>query len=199
VARNQIRRGPSPQVSSPLRWLALLAIVATRTSAADPTAPPTEIAPDPPARTPQRVSRPLPPSSDLDGWYVWLGPVGAAGYSSSTWDSTFGGDLSIVRVREQAPLATIGGSIGASRWTLRDEGRVWADAVVGSRLAGHMFGLSAGPLLEVAQLRHAALGGSVGVWGFAGVTPYARVGAVAGIGAFVEIGVHVALPVFRHR
>jgi hypothetical protein len=60
-----------------------------------------------------------------------------------------------------------------------------------------MYGASIGPLVELSELAHPRVGGSVGIWAFFGPTPYARVGVVEEIGAFVEIGLHLALPVFR--
>ena len=159
------------------------------------------IAPDAPTRsTPAVVPPPtLPPSWDLDGIYVWLGPTGAASRVASQWDSTVGGDLAIVRVREQESLAAVGATLGASRWTARGGGRIWLDALVGSRLGGRMIGASAGAIVELSDLAHPRLGGSIGVWGFVGVTPFARFGAVAELGAFAEIGLHIALPVIRRR
>jgi hypothetical protein len=168
-----------------------------RIAAADP-APATATVPDPVQReTPPTVGPDhLRPSWDLDGMYVWLGPTGAASHVEGEWDSTIGAALAIVRVRERAPLGVIGGTIGASLWTERGGGRIWADGLVGTRL-GRMVGVSAGPILELAELAHPRLGGSVGLWAFVGVTPFVRVGAVEDLGMFAEIGVHVALPVFR--
>lgn len=156
--------------------------------------------PDPPPRRRAPVVGPagIPPTASLDGLYVWLGPVGAAGRLDATWDSMFGGDLTIVRVREGAGLGALGASAGASLWAARGGGRIWLDGLVGTRLGGRMYGASAGPLVELAELAHPRIGGSVGLWAFFGPTPYARVGAVADLGAFVEIGLHLALPVFRH-
>jgi hypothetical protein len=128
---------------------------------------------------------------------VWLGPVGAAGRLDATWDSTFGADLSIVRVREDHRLGAIGATAGASLWTERGGGRIWLDGVVGTRLGGRMYGASIGPLVELAELAHARFGGSVGLWAFFGPTPYARAGVVEDLGTFVEIGLHLALPVLR--
>lgn len=137
------------------------------------------------------------PSWDLDGTYLWLGPLGAASRIDARWDSTFGGDLALVVVRERAPLALVGGDLGASRWTARGGGRVWVDGLLGTHLAGRMVGLSLGPLVELSELAHPRLGASIGVWAFAGITPFARVGAVAEHGIFAELGVHLALPVLR--
>jgi hypothetical protein len=158
---------------------------------------PTQTAPDPPPEPP-----PTPPlvfrnSADLDGTYVWLGPSGAASWIDSQWDSTFGIDASLIRVREHEPLAEIGGTVGVSHWTVRGGGRIWAEALLGTSIFDHPVGLSAGPILELSDFAHPRVGGSVGLWGFAGVTPFARVGVVESLGTFAEIGVHIALPVFR--
>ena len=155
--------------------------------------------PDPPARTQPPVVGPahFKMTSDLDGVYLWIGPTGAASHVDSQWDSTFGGDAAIVRIREHEALGAIGATFGGSLWTVRGGGRLWLDALVGTPIAGHMVGLSAGPIMELAQLAHPRAGVSIGAWGFAGVTPFARVGAVQDLGMFAEIGVHLALPALR--
>jgi hypothetical protein len=158
-------------------------------------------APDPPPRRGPPVVGPsqLGDVSVLDGLYVWLGPVGAATWVADGWDSTFGADLSIVRVREGARLGAIGATAGASLWTERDGGRIWVDALAGTRLGRRMYGATLGPIIELSERAHPRVGGAIGLWGFFGVTPFARVGAVQELGAFAEIGLHLALPVFRSR
>lgn len=167
-----------------------------RVAAADPAA---TTVPDPP-----RASRPvtvpaakLPPTWDLDGTYLWLGPVGAASYLDARWDSTFGGEATLVVVRERAPIGLAGASLGASRWTARGGGRLWVDGLLGTHLLGHLMGISLGPILELSELAHARPGASIGVWGFAGIAPFARLGTVSDLGMFAEVGVHIALPVLR--
>lgn len=137
------------------------------------------------------------PSWDLDGTYLWLGPIGAASYVDARWDSTFGGEAAVVVVHERKPLGLAGVNLGASRWTERGGGRVWVDGLVGTHLIGRMVGASLGPILELSELAHPRLGASIGVWGFAGITPFARVGTVSKLGIFAELGVHIALPVLR--
>lgn len=137
------------------------------------------------------------PSWDLDGTYMWLGAIGAAGYIDARWDSTFGGEAAVVVVHEREPLGVAGVTVGASRWTERGGGRIWVDGLVGTHLVGRMMGASLGPLVELSELAHPKVGASIGVWGFAGITPFARVGAVSDLGMFAELGVHIALPVLR--
>jgi hypothetical protein len=158
---------------------------------------PTQTTPDVPPLAPPAPGPVFRVSSDLDGTYVWLGPSGAASWVDSQWDTTFGVDASVVRVREHEAVATIGGSLGASRWTVRGGGRVWADALVGTSIADHVVGFSIGPILELSDIERPRVGGSVGIWSFVGVTPFARVGVVESLGTFAEIGLHIALPVFR--
>jgi hypothetical protein len=164
-------------------------------------ADPVTTTPDPPAR--KTIPRVGPsgfrPSFDLDGVYLWLGPSGAGSHVDGDWDSTFGADAAIVRVRERDAIGTIGGSFGASRWTVRGGGRIWLDALIGSRVWGRMIGLSAGPLVELSELAHPKVGGSIGLWMFLGITPFARVGTVQDLGVFGEVGIHIALPVLRRR
>jgi hypothetical protein len=163
---------------------------------ADPLVP---VIPDAPARPDPVV---VPPATfraswDLDGTYLWLGPIAAASLLDATWDSTIGGEAALVVVHERAPLGLVGLDLGASRWTERGGGHVWVDGLIGTHLAGRMMGASLGPIVELSDLAHPRIGGSIGVWVFAGITPYARIGAVTNLGMFAELGVHIALPVLR--
>jgi len=184
-------------VTRHLTTAALVTILAmSGSAAADPI---TATLPDAPAapRTIRVPAASASPSWDLDGLYLWLGPIGGASYIDAKWDSMFGGEAAVVAVRERQPLALVGVDLGASRWTARDGGRMWVDALLGTRVLGRMMGASLGPILEISQLARARIGGSIGVWGFAGITPFARVGAITDLGIFAELGVHIALPVLR--
>lgn len=194
--------------SSCVLGVVCLAALKAHPAGADPAARPDAdrgepTLPDPPARRGSERGPPvvgpsqIPPLADLDGLYVWLGPLGAGGLLEGTWDSTFGADLSVVRVREAGALGAVGATAGAARWTERGGFRVWLDGVIGTRLGGRMYGLTVGAIAELPETAHPRLGGSVGVWGFFGVTPFARVGTVAEAGVFAEIGLHIALPVLR--
>lgn len=184
---------PGPLRCAVLGWIAY-SLAVLRVAVADPVTAIT----DPRSAAPV-VAPPVrfPPTSDLDGTYLWLGPLGAASRIDARWDSTFGADAAVVVVREHARLALVGGDLGASRWTVRGGGRVWVDGLLGTYLRDHLTGISLGPILELSDVAHPRLGGSVGVWGFAGITPFARVGSVANLGMFAELGIHIALPVLR--
>jgi hypothetical protein len=196
VAVKAIHWGGGPQVLRRRCLQALAAVlVMVQTSGADPiiaTVPEAPVAPRPMVVSPGTHR----PSWDLDGTYLWLGPIGAASFLDR-WDSTFGGEAAIVAVRERAPVGVLGVNLGASRWTARGGGRVWIDGLVGTHLLGRMMGASLGPIVELSDVVHPKLGASIGVWGFVGITPFARVGAVTDLGMFAELGVHLALPVLR--
>jgi hypothetical protein len=189
--------GIRPQVAN--RSVIAAVLVAMAGPARPAGAEPVATLPDPPA-TPRVVTvspAAFRPSWDLDGIYLWLGPLGAASYVGARWDSMFGGEAAVVRVREREPIGAIGIDLGASRFTARDGGRVWVDGLIGTPLGGRMMGASLGPVIEISELAHPRLGGSIGVWGHAGIAPFVRVGAVAGTGMFAELGIHVPLPVLR--
>jgi hypothetical protein len=187
--------GPGPQVARrrPTAALAYLAVIGA--AAADPIT--TEPDPPPPANPVVVPRATFTPSWDLDGVYLWLGPVGAASYVDAQWDSTFGGDAALVVVRERERVSLVGVNLGASRWTARGGGRVWLDGLIGTRAIGRMLGASIGPILELSDFVRPRIGGSIGVWAFTGVTPFARIGAVSDLGMFAELGLHIALPVLR--
>lgn len=194
--------GSTPQrrnLGVPIKKLMVIASLLAATTGA--TADPGTMTPDPPRRKtiPRVGPAGFSPSWNLDGLYLWLGPSGAGSHVDGDWDSTFGADVAVMRIRERDAVGAIGGSFGASKWTVRDGGRIWIDALVGTRVCGRMMGVSAGPIVELAELAHPKLGGSVGAWVFLGITPFARVGTVQDLGVFGEVGVHIALPVLRRR
>lgn len=195
--------GRSPARGLVALCVGLCASLAAGRAAAGPVAAAGEpaVSPDLPARTRPPAVGPssLPPSWDLDGLYVWIGPVGAAGRLDGAWDSAFGADLAVVRVREAAALGAAGLAAGAARWAARGGGRIWLDALAGTRLGGRMYGATLGPVVELAELSHPRVGGAIGLWAFFGPTPYARVGVVGDGAAFVELGIHLALPAIRWR
>jgi hypothetical protein len=180
----------------------VLAILITSGTAvvADPVGfVPTQTSTDPPVRPPPGPAPVLRPTWDLDGLYLWLGPIGAVGHEGGVWDSTFGGDLALVRVRERETLGAVGLTVGASKWTTHDGGRIWVDGLVGTEPVGHvMLGLSAGALLELDQVSGARFGATVGLWAYDAIAPYVRVGWIDDLHGFVEFGLHIPLPVYRH-
>lgn len=196
------QRATRPLSAVPVQTALLTALVLGRVA----TVPEAAAEPSPGATTalpaPTDPGPAVRPWWDRNGTYVWLGPVGAATWtaappdsSGSAWDSAFGADLAVVRVSQCDPIGVLGGSAGANRST-RHDGRIWLDAVIGTPIAGHMVGVSAGPILALSSDYHPRLGASIRIWGFVGIAPYARFGVV-GSNAFIEMGVHVPLPVLR--
>ncbi len=120
----------------------------------------------------------------LDGTYLALGPMAAlvrAGGGAASWDGGFGGEIFLVRVREQEAVASLGISAGALRLAADDRGRAWSEILLGSRIAGIHAGLGAGASVEIDEVRAPRWGGHATVWIFAGVVPYARMGVVEGV------------------
>ncbi|MBL8627244.1 MAG: hypothetical protein JNK64_38490 [Myxococcales bacterium] len=174
-------RGRSRRPDRGLAWtVAVSAVLATTAAAAAEPAPATR------------------PVSDLDGIQLWIGPAGAARTSAAGWESTWGGGIQVLRIREHRALAAVGGWLGASHDASTDGGRVWLDAVAGTRrLGGWMLGVAAGPTVALAGDHHPRLGGAVAIWGFLGVVPVVRVGVLDEAGAFVEVGASLSLPAIR--
>jgi hypothetical protein len=140
----------------------------------------------------------LRPVADLDGVYLTLGPTGGAVYTQEGWDSGFGGEISLVRVREQDVLGALGLGLGGIRFTTEDQGRIWADVQLGSRRPlGLGAGVSAGVTAEIDAVISPRWGAQATLWVFLGVIPYVRVGTVQRSGLYVDLGVKIALPVFR--
>lgn len=147
------------------------------------------------ARGDAPVTERLQPTADnVDGLYLMLGPLGALSYLEGERQGTFGGQLLVLRVREQAALASLGVALGGTRYTVAERGRAWAEAVLGARVRAIHAGLGIGPILEIDRVAPARVGGQVTAWVFLGVIPYLRAGYIDGRGAFVEAGVQLMLP-----
>lgn len=147
---------------------------------------------------PPQPPRSLPDSSDHDGDKLLIGPVAGAVLIEGTWDSAVGGELSLVRIREHRSLAAMGFGFGYARYAGRDGGRLWLEAVAGTRrLGGFLVGASVGPAVELGAVQHPRLGGTASVWAFVGVIPYVRAGVLDEAGSYVEIGLALELPVWR--
>jgi hypothetical protein len=131
--------------------------------------------------------------TSLDGTYLALGPLAAFVRADEKWDGGFGGEIALVRVREHETLASLGIIAGALRQAVEERGRLWAEVMAGTRLAGIHAGLGVGGGLEI-DAEKGLPAGHATVWIFAGVVPYARVGMVEGMGPFAEIGIKVLLP-----
>ena len=140
------------------------------------------------------AERVQPTADNVDGLYLMLGPLGAFSYLEGERQGIFGGNLLVLRVRERAPLATLGMAVGGLRYTVAERGRVWSEAILGARVWANHVGLGIGPVLEVDRVAPARVGGQVTAWLFLGVIPYFRAGYIDGRGPFLELGVQLMLP-----
>jgi hypothetical protein len=140
----------------------------------------------------------LPFSADLDGGYVWLGLTGAATHDRGAWDSVFGLEAAVVRVRERARFGVLGIGLAGGRLARDERWRVSLDGVVGTRLGGRATaGLALGPTVDLARFRHPELGASAMAWLFVGITPYIRVGVLVDGTTYIDLGAQLGLPIAR--
>lgn len=147
---------------------------------------------------PPQAPRKLPAHADRDGDKLFLGPVGGAISIEGTWDSAVGGELLWLRIRERRSVAAAGVGFGYASYAARDGGRLWLEAVAGTRrMGGWLIGATAGPALELGDVQHPRAGATASVWAFVGVIPYVRAGVLDEAGGFVELGLALELPVWR--
>jgi hypothetical protein len=136
-----------------------------------------------------------PPSpADLDGWYLTIGPVGAASRVADQWWSAFGLEVSIVRVAEHALPAALGVSGGGVSYAGRRGGRLWLEAEI-AVAKPFPLGVGVGAAAEVDPVEPPRPGIEATLWAYLGIVPYVRVGTVKTSGAFVEAGAMIKVPV----
>ena len=141
---------------------------------------------------------PLRAGADLDGVYLALGPVGSAVRTEGSWQGAFGGEITLVRVAESSLVAGLGMSLGGTRFSDRDAGRLWIDGLIATRRPLDLtVGLSVGATAEVDEVIPPRYGAHGTLWLFVGVIPYVRAGIVERAGGFVELGVKLAIPTVR--
>lgn len=137
-------------------------------------------------------------TADLDGGYVWLGATGAATRDDGGWDSVFGLEAAVLRVREHARLGVVGLGLAGARIATAERWRVSLDAIAGTRVVHRaMVGLSIGPTVDLAEVAHPVYGASAMAWVFVGITPYVRVGVRDDGSTYVDLGAQLTLPIAR--
>ncbi len=137
-------------------------------------------------------------SDTVDGFVVALGPLGAAARRRDEWDGAFGGELSLVRIRERSRLVAVGVAVGGARFAARDEGWLWVEGLAATNGPWRIpVGLSFGGSLTVDEDALARPGLQAGLWAFVGVVPYVRTGWVSDLGLVMDIGVKIALPTLQ--
>jgi hypothetical protein len=134
--------------------------------------------------------------SNLDGWYLTLGPVAAAAHVEGDWISAVGGEISIVHLAEQKIPAVLGVSGGGVSYGSLPGGRLWLEAEVGlERPLPFALGLALGATAQVDRTDPPRLGIQATLWAIGGVVPYVRVGTVEVNGTYLELGVMLKVPV----
>jgi hypothetical protein len=157
----------------------VVALLAAGPAAADPAAP-----------------EELPSAADLDGWYLTIGPIGAATHVGDGWWSAAGGELSVVHLGEAAFPAVAGACVGGVSYGGRPGGRLWLEAEAGmARPLPFGLGLAAGLAVEVDRTLPTRLGAQATLWAGAGFVPYVRVGFLDVTGKFAEAGIMLKVPV----
>ena len=135
--------------------------------------------------------------NDLDGYHLTLGPTGNAMHLESEWDSLFGLEVGLYRVREHQNLSAIGLVAGGGWYSARTGGRAWLQLEAATNKLGPAVGLGAGPTVELDEIEPPRVGAQAAIWLYAGVIPFVRAGAVQETGAFVEVGIRIPLPTLR--
>jgi hypothetical protein len=187
---NQRSRECTPQGrgSSP-RWAALI----TTALLVGPGALSTALADGAPERDPA-----LAEVADLDGYYLALGPRGAAIRAEGQWDGAFGVELSAYRYRAGGRLSLLGASGGIVRLSELDGHHAFAEMGAGTTLGiGARVGANIGLTSRLSPVRHPRYGGHLTLWTFVGAIPYVRVGVLQDTGMFMDFGVRLALPALR--
>ncbi len=134
-------------------------------------------------------------ASDLDGYYLTIGPVAGALAIQHNWSSAVGAEVSLVRLREGCVPALLGVDVGAVVFDDRTGTRAWAELELGVDRLPVKFGLSAGLAAEFDRVLPPRFGAQATLWLFAGVVPYVRVGVLEEAGEFFEAGVMIKIPV----
>ena len=149
------------------------------------------------ALTPARAGADaLPSPLDLDGWYVTLGPIGAAVEVEGQWVSAAGGELSVAHLAEARVPAVLGACVGGVSYGSRAGGRLWLEGEIGlERPLPFALGIGIGVAAEVATVGATRLGAQATLWAIGGVVPYVRVGALETTGGFFEAGVMFKVPI----
>ncbi len=133
-------------------------------------------------------------TANLDGTYIGLGPVASALWIDGEVDGAFGGEASLLRIREHAALTAVGAWVGGYKYSERNGGRVWLELLFGISTPLVPIGVALGPTIEPRELGAARVGGQLSVWLFAGALPYVRVATFDRGPTVLEVGLRVTLP-----
>jgi hypothetical protein len=133
---------------------------------------------------------------DRDGWYVTIGPLGAATLVGGDWVSAVGGELSVVRLRQDHVPALLGLDLGGASYGGKPGGRLWLEAEAAlTHPLPFTIGFGLGAAVEVDRVVPPRPGVQGTLWIFAGVIPYVRAGYIETTGAYAELGVLFKVPV----
>lgn len=150
-----------------------------------------------PSLPPTSAPTQLRPLHDLDGTYLWLGPIAALSFDRGMLDGEFGGMLALTRVREHDALATTGLTLAATRRAATEVGIVALEGIAGVR-PGHAphLGVTVGPALQFQATAHPRLAATASLWTMVGPTLFLR-GLATADGVEVSAGLAILLPARR--
>ncbi len=126
--------------------------------------------------------------------HLAIGPAMAGIQRAEGWDTQVGGELHLVRLASETPLAALGGAFGALTFAEDETIRLYLDTYVGFRITSDLtIGVALAPVVDLHPTRRSQLGFRGTAWVHAGIAPYVAASKTWGLGASDHIDIAVGL------